>query len=161
MAITRASTTADGTEGNGISGTPSLSEDGTLVAFDTTATNLGFRPDPSGSSSVFLKNLTTGAITRLSSDSDGNPLTQQSFFASLAPDGSAVAFVTGAQEVVGSGRPRQVVVKSLLTGDLRVASTAADGTLANADVTTPSLSDDGRTVAFGTAASNLVPNDAN
>jgi hypothetical protein len=53
------------------------------------------------------------------------------------------------------------VVKSLLTGDLRVASTAADGTLANADVTTPSLSDDGRTVAFGTAASNLVPNDAN
>ncbi len=161
MAITRASTGTDGTQGNGRSGSAALSGDGTLVAFDTVATNLGVTPDPSGSSSVFLKNLTTGVLTRLSTDSDGDPLTGQSFGASLTPDGSAVAFTTGAQELVGSGRPRQVVVKSLVTGDLRVASTAADGTLANADVTTPSLSDDGRTVAFGTAASNLVPNDTN
>ncbi len=161
MAITRASTTTDGTQGNGRSSDASLSGDGTLVAFDTSATNLGITPDASGTSSVFLKNLTTGALTRVSTDSDGNPLSEQSFAPSLTPDGSAVAFVTGAPELIGSGRPRQIVVKSLETGEVRVASSAADGSLANADVTTPSLSEDGRTVAFGSAASNLVANDTN
>ena len=161
MAITRASTTTDGTQGNGRSSDASLSGDGTLGAFDTSATNLGITPDASGTSSVFLKNLTTGALTRVSTDSDGNPLSEQSFAPSLTPDGSAVAFVTGAPELIGSGRPRQIVVKSLETGEVRVASSAADGSLANADVTTPSLSEDGRTVAFGSAASNLVANDTN
>jgi Tol biopolymer transport system component len=161
MAITRASTTTDGTEGNGVSGSPSLSGDGTLVAFDTSATNLGVTPDPSGTSSVFLKNLTTGAITRVSTDSDGNPLTDQNLAPSLASDGSAVAFVTRSPVLVGGGVPRQVVVKSLVTGDIRLASSSADGIRADQDVTTPSLSEDGRTVAFGTAASNLVPNDTN
>ncbi|MRI56174.1 hypothetical protein D8770_19745 [Methylobacterium sp. DB1607] len=161
MAITRASTNPDGSQANDFSTEPSLSADGNLVAFTSKATNLGFPTNDPSIVSVYVKNLTTGEIIRASNSSDGRALRNSNFGPSLAADGSAVAFLTNASDLVSSTSEQQVAVKSLGNGDLSIVSTAADGTQANAPINSVSIADDGRAVVFSTTASNLVPNDTN
>jgi len=55
----------------------------------------------------------------------------------------------------------QIVVKDFRSGRTVVASTANDGSLANSQIHSFMLSGDGRSVVFATAASNLVPGDTN
>ncbi|WP_298952390.1 Hint domain-containing protein [uncultured Methylobacterium sp.] len=163
MAITRASTAADGTQGNNASGGPSLSGDGTLVAFSTAATNLGV-PDPSAAvlSEIFVKNLATGEIVRASSNTFGSPLSGTAFAPSLATDGSAVAFSTRGSELLADPNLTQIAVTNLSNGDISVVSAAADGTQGNDDsAANPSISGDGRLVAFTSRATNLVASDTN
>ncbi|WP_280818944.1 Hint domain-containing protein [Methylobacterium variabile] len=159
MAITRASTDANGVEGNGGSGGASLSGDGTFVAFSSSATNLAV---PTGASGVYVKNVTTGEIVRASSTTGGQPLTGFALAASLAADGSAVAFATNGGELVDDTTTTQIAVKSLTNGDISIVSAAADGTQGNASSgATPSISGDGGLVAFTSQATNLVANDTN
>ena len=69
--ITLASTSDTGVKGNGDSTEPSLSADGTKVAFGSSATNL----DPADTDSVvvdvYVKDLTTGDITLASTSDTG------------------------------------------------------------------------------------------
>lgn len=66
----RVSTAADGTQGDGASSAASLSGDGRRVVFVSAATNL-VPGDTNGVADVFLKDLRTGAIQRVSTAADG------------------------------------------------------------------------------------------
>jgi Tol biopolymer transport system component len=75
----------------------------------------------------------------------------------VSGDGRQIAYVG---TVAGSAHP-QIVVRDRLTGATRVASRAPghDGALADGPANRPSISRDGRYVAFGSTANNLSPDD--
>jgi Tol biopolymer transport system component len=158
--ITLASTADDGTKGDGNSFRSSLSADGSLVAFESTATNL----DPADNDvarDVYVKDLVTGNITVVSTTGEGIKGNLDSFRASLAADGTAVAFESFATNLDPAPTDgfSDVFVKDLVTGTLFLSSTANDGTKGNAASSRPSLSADGTRVAFESLATNLDPGD--
>nr|WP_298952392.1 Hint domain-containing protein [uncultured Methylobacterium sp.] len=158
MSITRASTNPDGSQSDGSAGGASISGDGTLVAFQSQASDLVAPAAAPLTLGVYVKNLTTGAVTRASELGDGTPIDSFNAAPSLAADGSAVAFRSNLGIPGGSA---QAVVKTLGSGAFTIASAAADGTRGNQDTSDVSLSGDGRTVAFASRSTNLLPNDTN
>ncbi|RVU16815.1 Hint domain-containing protein [Methylobacterium oryzihabitans] len=158
MSITRASTNPDGSQSDGSASGASISGDGTLVAFQSQASDLVAPAAAPLTLGVYVKNLTTGAVTRASELGDGTPIDSFNVAPSLAADGSAVAFRSNLGIPGGSA---QAVVKTLGSGAFTIASAAADGTRGNQDTSDVSLSGDGRTVAFASRSTNLLPNDTN
>ena len=161
MAITRVSTAADGTQGGGAAENPSLSADGKTIAFDSAAGLVS--GDTNNNFDIYVRDLTTGAVTRASTATDGTPANAASDAASLSADATRVAFESSADNLVpGDTNDRSdVFVKNLTTGVLAAASTAADGTLGNSASFSPSVSADGTKVAFYSFSDNLVPGDTN
>ena len=101
-----ASTSDNGVKANAGSGdsVPSLSEDGTTVAFKSSASNL----DPADTDiipDIYVKTLTTGDITLASISVNGAKGNGESIFSSLSADGSRVAFSSAATNL-RSGRHR-------------------------------------------------------
>jgi Tol biopolymer transport system component len=83
--------------------------------------------------------------------------------AAISADGGFVAFASDAANLVpqpASGR--HIYVKNRLTGAIQRVSVDSAGNPAQGFVAaSPSLSGDGRLVAFASGASNLVPGDTN
>ena len=157
--LTRVSSGPNG-QGNGFSLRPSLSANGTKVAFDSFATNL-VAGDTNEATDVFIKDLTTGAVTlaNLGAGGQGNSF---SLRPSLSADGARVAFSSNASNLVAgdTNGVADVFVKDLATGAVVLVSTGANGP-GNDASDAPSLSADGTRVAFTSYASNLVVGDAN
>jgi hypothetical protein len=158
-ALTLASTTAAGVKSDLESGSePSLSADGTKVAFSTHATN--FDPgDTDIYTDVYVKDLTTGALSLVSTTAAGLKGNRDSGSPSLSADGTKLAFLSRATNLnPGDGDTRSdVYVKNLVTGSLRLASTNDADAKANQPSDSPSLSGDGHRVAFDSNATNLDP----
>lgn len=155
-----ASADADGSGGNGSSTTPMLSNDGTLVAFRTSATNLV----PADTDSIYdidVKNLTTGAVILASTTSTGTKSNGSSVNPSLSADGSAVAFGTFATDLDtrDTDTYQDAYVKFLGSGALILASTSPTGTKGNANTLFPWISGDGARVVFRSDANNLLAAD--
>ena len=161
---TRVSVASDGTQGTGgNSYTPSLSADGTKVAFSSSANNL-VAGDSNGVADVFVRDLTTGTTTRVSVASDGTQGTGgNSFNPSLSADGTKVAFYSDATNLVAgdTNGARDVFVRDLTADTTVRVSVASGGTQGNGNAANPSLSADGTKVAFASDASNLVAGDSN
>lgn len=159
----RVSIASDGSEGSANSFTPAISGDGRYVAFYSHATNL-VPGDSNGFQDVFVHDAEAGLTARVSvashgaqanGDSSGRP--------AMSADGRYVAFVSLATNLVsGDTNLRQdVFVHDLISGVTARVSVASDGSQADADAFSPSISGDGRYVAFHSAATNLVPGDSN
>jgi Tol biopolymer transport system component len=158
--IVLASTADDGTKGNGDSFDPSLSADGTTVAFGSTAANL----DPADTDAyvdVYVKDLVTGDIALASITRDGTKGNNDSIRPSLSADGTRVAFESFAMNLdpADGDFDQDVYVKDLVTGEVILASSTGDGTKGNDGSSRPSLSADGTGVAFDSRATNLDPVD--
>ena len=164
-AIVRVNTAADGTVANGLSLGPLISADGRYVSFTSLASNL-VAGDTNNAADVFVKDLQTGVVTRVSTSADG---TQASGYSSgsaasaISADGRYVVFNSDATNLVPGNTNvfGGLFIKDLQTGAIVRASTAADGTLANGYCQYSSISDDGRYVVFNSDATNLVPGDTN
>lgn len=166
-ALTRVSTAADGTQGDGDSASPVFSPDGTKIAFASSSSNL-VANDTNGAEDVFVKDLATGAITRVSMAAGGVQLDGNSLLPSFSSDGSKLAFESFATNVVpGDTNGREdVFVLDLTTASVVRASVGADGTQGNADSSNPfgdhpEFSPNGTLVAFSSEASNFVASDTN
>ena len=114
---------------------------------------------------VYVRDLNPGGSTRLvSTNSAGVDPNSESYGASISGDGRYVAFHSQATNLVAGTtgfRPR-VYVRDLNVGGLtRLVSTDSTGIDANYDSVNPSISADGRYVAFTSDATNLVSNDTN
>jgi Tol biopolymer transport system component len=113
---------------------------------------------------VYLRDLRRGITTLVSRDAS-DPLvgadTGGCSDPTISPNGRFLAFLSNATNLLpaSSNGAYQVFVKDLRTGVLRVASTDADGNLADGNSHSPVVSNDGRWVAFWTGASNLAAGD--
>ena len=157
----RASVASDGAQGNSFSLRPSLSGDGRVVAFYSDASNL-VPGDTNGWEDVFVHDRATGETERLSVAFDGSQGNHRSGSPSLSADGRVVAFHSNANFVPGdTNYTTDVFVHDRATGTTERVSVASDGAQGNRFSGGPSLSGDGRVVAFTSNASNLVPGDTN
>ena len=158
--LTLVSTSDTGVKGNGSSGRPSISGDGTLVAFTSTATNL----DPADTDTVqdiYVKDLLTGDVSVVSTAGSGDKSNGASWEPHIAVDGTKVTFYSSATNLdpLDSDTLLDVYVKDLASGDLVLASTSATGVKGNGTSSGPMLSGDGTMVVFTSGATNLDPAD--
>ena len=154
-ALTLASQTSTGTLGNGQSYSDSISADGNTVVFESTSTDLG---SGSGADEVYVKNVSSGALTIASQASDGTIANGTSYSGSVSGDGTLVAFQSSATNLFAgaTGGNNEVYLKNLPSGALSLISAKADGTIANGNSDTPVISADGRFATFESTATNLV-----
>lgn len=158
-------------EGNADSYAASVSDDGKRAAFYSHAGNLvvgddndledvfvKFRFD-AGNSYVGI----AGPITRVSVSSIGTQANDSSVEAMISGNGEFVAYRSLASNLVAgdSNGHWDIFVHELATGMTTRISISSAGVESNHDSFSPSISDDGRYVAFRSNASNLVAGDAN
>ena len=149
-------------EGNSASYSPSLSRDGRLVAFVSYANNLVPR-DTNRQPDVFVYNRATRKTIRISIASDGTQADGESAAPAFSMDGGFVTFQSSASNLVedDSNGATDVFVHDLSTGETTRASRGMAGAEPNDSSFIPTISGDGRYVAFQSVASNLVPGDTN
>jgi Tol biopolymer transport system component len=148
---------------------PAISEDGRVVAFASGATDLVAGRDENGTKEdVYLFEVTTGLVRRISVDSQGVQRPDGASFApSVSADGRYVAFTSNAALDGGaarssSGRPiASVYVRDMQLGVTERVSVCAGGILPDGSSSSSAISRDGRYVAFASTATNLVPGDRN
>ena len=140
-----------------------VSDDGNAVAFTSDATNL-VANDTNGVYDVFVRDRGLATTVRVSVDSQGAQGNNQSTLATISGDGNRVVFSSWATNLVlgdTNGWGDCFLYDRLLARTERV-SVGAGGTEGNlASFTFAAPSTDGRFVAFGSLATNLVPTDSN
>jgi len=155
--------TALGSAGDGDSDSPALSEDGTVVAFESEANNLGGTTDDSTQIYRRVISATPAAnVTLLVSRGDGAAgklPDASSQLPSISDDGDRVAFQSNASNLVADTvQPvTNVYVRQISTGKTLLESRAAgpNGAPVNGNTTNVQISGDGALVVFQTVATNL------
>ncbi|HET8945324.1 MAG TPA: hypothetical protein VFO59_11130 [Dehalococcoidia bacterium] len=140
---------------------PTISDDGNLVAFASSANNLS--PDDAQiHSNIFLRNRSAGTTTLVDVNSAEEQADYQTGGAGpvISANGLFVAFISGATNLVPNDPDRyDVFVRDLAAGTTEMASVGSDEAAANSNSVTPAISASGRFVAWDSYASNLDPTD--
>ena len=157
----RVSVNSEGSEGNNNSANPVISADGRYVAFESDADNL-IANDTNLAQDIFVRDLVKGTIQRVNLANDGSE-TDLSSEPSISAEGRYVAFTSYASNLVfgDSNNTADVFVRDLVNGTTQRVSIANGGFESNNYSQNPSISADGRYVAFQSLADNLVPGDIN
>jgi len=158
------SVTPDGTVGNNVSFGWSITADGTMVALQSYATDL-VPGDENGFLDVFVRDLSSGTTECVSVSDTGDQGNHNSMHPSITPDGSIVAFCSVASNLAPGDADGvldwDVFVRDRIAGTTACVSLSTSGEEGNSHSQTPSISVDGRSIAFLSEADNLVPNDTN
>lgn len=153
----RASTAADGSQTDGFvhSTNPAISDDGRFVAFESAATTF-VAGDTNNRVDIFVKDLATGAIERVSVSSAGVQSNGNSYSAKISTDGRFVAFKSDGSTLVPGYFG--IFVRDRLLGTTQCATVAFDGSPLGGGALDPDfgMSSDGRYVGFSSAATNAV-----
>lgn len=162
-ATVRASVSWQGVQGNGDSRSPSLCADGSVVAFESRASNL-IPFDNNSVSDIFVRDLGAGTTVAASVATGGAQGNDDSVFApALSGDGRVVVFSSYARNLVADDRNgfQDVFARDLAAEVTERISVSTIGLEANSESWFPAVSGDGRFAAFQGFASNLVPDDTN
>ena len=160
--ITSVSVSSVGMQGNRYSYQPFISASGRFVAYSSAASNL-VPADTNELIDIFVHDREMGQTTRVSVSSDGGQANRHSYLPSISDDGRYVAFYSEATNLVSgdTNGAADVFVHDRETGQTRRVSVSSEGVQGNFDSKNPSISADGRFVAFTSDASNLVSGDTN
>ena len=149
-----------GNEGNGDSFAPSISADGSAVAFESYATNLSTETDNNTVRDVYVWRTGSG-ITPVSKGAAGFG-NAESYEPAISGDGSMIAFSSNASNLTpgvdGTSTVNVFITDGagqllLLTKDMKTQKGVGGGV--------PSISEDGNKVVFSSFSPNLVNNDNN
>ena len=157
-----ASVDSGSTLGNSSSNRPSASVDGRYLAFYSLADNL-VAGDTNGRNDIFVRDRILGSTQRISISSTGVQGNDHSYNPSISADGRYVAFFSYATNLVAgdTNGQRDVFVRDRLNAITERVSLSSSGVQGNASSQGPSISGDGRFVAFESGATNLVSGDTN
>ncbi len=157
-----ASVGPQGAMGDGPSVAASISGNGRRVAFESDAATL-VPHDTNGTGDVFVRDLETEVTRKLSVGGNGAETESPSFGPAISTDGRAVAFESFSSRLVpdDTNGALDVFVADVPTGSVSRVSLATDGGQADNRSYSPSISADGRVVAFASFATNLVADDTN
>ena len=159
---TRQSVATGGAQADGRSFIPAVSADGRYAVFYSDASNL-VSGDTNSARDVFIHDRQTGETTRVSVDSAGAQANGDSFEPAVSADGRFVAFSSAATNLVAgdTNDANDVFVRDRQANTTSRVSLGPGGANANGGSDSPSISGDGRLVAFTSAATNLVTGDTN
>lgn len=165
----RVSLTSAGADPNGATpaetvsdtSSPEMSLDGRWVAFSSDASNL-VPGDSNLAADVFLRDLETNKLKRVSVNANGAQANDASHSPSLSVDGRYLGFVSAATNLVSgdTNGKADVFLKDLKTGAVQVISRNG-ARLGDGDSTSPFVSLFGDYVTFESAATNLTTGDTN
>ena len=158
---------AKGMEPNGHSFRPRISADGRWVVFSSDASNW-VTGDTNGVRDVFVANVRSGAVSRVSVSSTGAQLKRPSDFAAISGDGKLVSFTT-AEPLArqDTNRKSDVYLRDLTAKRTSLVSQSAAERIGNGSSSASAVARrcvDGTcfpTVVFVSTATNLVRNDTN
>jgi Tol biopolymer transport system component len=172
----RASVGTSDLQADGASTMATLSADGRYVAFVSNASNMAPTVTAVGSQ-VFLRDtcaetreLCTPSTIAVSVADTGVPGDGPSLHPAISPDGRFVAFLSTSSNVGARGGilTRQILLRDTCLGTTNACrpstmhiSASPDDNGSDAEGSAPAISAEGRYVAFVSAASHLVPGDAN
>ena len=142
-----------------------ISADGRFVVFTSKASNLGTVPDNNRKTDVFLRDRSLGTTIRISNSSVGGDANNNSYSPAISNDAKYIVFVSDATNIIANDanahsdiflytvatKATTLISKSNQTG--KVSGNGNSGQ--------PSISGDGRFVAFASLASDLVTSDTN
>jgi hypothetical protein len=160
---TRVSTASDGSQATGASQNVDVTGNGAFIGFQSTATNL-VGGDSNGFSDVFVKNLSSGVVTRISVADDESQANGNSLVARLSDDGNRASFVSSASNLTATdsnGAVTDVFVRDIAAGTTTLVSASTGGGSGNGQSFGASISGNGRYVVFESSASDLVAGDTN
>ncbi len=159
--ISRVSVKTGGAQAGDWSLNPSISRDGRYVAFESKASLVA--EDTNNVTDIYVHDRETGTTTRVSLASDGQEANGASEGPSISADGRYVAFFSGADNLVADDTNfvRDVFVRDLVAGTTTRVSLKTGGLQATDHSEGPSISADGRYVAFESSAGDLVDGDTN
>ena len=158
----RLSLALDGTQGNGASSQAVISADGRFVAFSSDASNL-VENDTNNTADIFVYDLETQTVERISVASDGTEGDGFSRAPSLSADGRYVSYDSLATNLVAddTNGKGDVFVYDRETQTTERVSISSEGEESNNFAFNHDISSDGRYVSYSSGATNLVENDTN
>lgn len=159
----RVSISSSGDQANGDSISAVISADGRYVAFVSEADNL-VTGDTNNARDVFVHDRQTGTTERVSIASDGEQANDTTnTILGITADGRQVAFASWANNLVNDddNNTYDVFVHDRWFGVTQLVSLDNNLVQGNRDSYHPSISADGRYIAFDSYATNLVNNDTN
>ncbi len=169
-AISRESVDSSLGQANGSNFKPAISSDGRYVVFESTATNLVATPVvASGVTHIYRRDRTTGTTVLVSQTSGGVIANGNSLQATVSGDGQFVAFASDATNLVAGdvNGVRDIFLRDVTGGSTIRVSVSSGGVAGNGASRAPSINrnpgvaTDGRYIAFGSEATNLVAGDSN
>ena len=117
--------------------------------------------DTNNEADIFVKDLSTGELTRVNTSSSGVEANYYTYDARISGDGSKVVFTSQAYNLVAGSSGSNVFVKDLNTGVLTRVNTNSSGIGDGGGSGEANISADGTKVVFTSFGSDLVANDTN
>jgi len=158
----RISVSSTGVGGNASSFAGALSADGRYAAFASQSSNLA--PfDGNSAFDVFLHDRLAATTARLSTAKSGRSGNGDSFTPSISANGRFVTFQSVASNLIAGDTDgtADIFLWTRGPGGLSRVSVGANGLQADSYSAGPSISADGREIAFYSDATNLAPDDTN
>ncbi len=158
----RVSVASDGTQGDDDSSYSAISADGRYVAFLSRASTL-VSGDANNTADIFVHDRATDGTERVSVATDGTEADAYSDVPDISADGQFVVFESQATNLVSgdTNARRDVFVHDRQTGSTARLSETPGGVGGDSHSENPTISADGRYVAFESRADNLIPGDIN
>ncbi len=153
-----------GAGGNGASGAPSVSADGRYVVYQSFATDLVGGVDGNGAADIFLRDRTAGTTERITTISGNTVPNGGSTNPSLSADGAFIVFqsvATNLDGVTDTNSASDIFIWIRASGTIERVSVDSTGDVTDGGSFLPSVSSNGRYVAFESAATDVVSNDLN
>ena len=143
------SVASDGTQANDYSFAPSISADGRLVAFTSSASNL-VSGDSNGFRDAFVHDRETGETRRVSVATDGGQGNGFSSGTAISADGRSVVFLSNASNLGAgdSNRDSDVFIHDLASGETQWVPVQQDPNQIFAGSASPAISGDGQVVTY-------------
>jgi hypothetical protein len=166
------SLSTSGATGNSYSINPIISADGHYVVFASNATDLVSGADSNSDLDIFRVNAQTGQKELVSVNTSGTG-TGNSYSGNtiggwhaydMSDNGRYVAFMSNASNLTGisdTNNKSDIFVRDMQEGITRFITRNANGNAANNESVDPSITADGRRVAYTSASSDLIAADNN
>jgi hypothetical protein len=142
---------------------PSLSADGSMIAFDSISSDLTANDANGNDSDIFLRNVSTNTTTLVSLNLNGTTTSGDSFSPQISANGQFVTFVSPVANLVANDTNgvTDAFVRDLQAGRTILLNTSSTGQPGNGGSTDPRISANGRLAVFLSLATNFGYSDTN